>query len=281
MKFVGAHVSAAGGVEKAPLRAREIGANAFALFTRNQRQWHSKPLTEASLRGFAENLKAAEIAPAEVLPHASYLINLGHPDAEGLSKSRECFKDEMQRCRQLGLEFLNFHPGAHLKRIDEEECLARVAESIDLALESVPGVTAVIENTAGQGSNLGWRFEQLAAIIERVRHRERVGICLDTCHAFAAGYDLSTREGCREVFEEFDRIVGLERLRGMHLNGSKKGLGSRVDRHAPLSGGELGSAVFEFIMSDLRFDGIPLILETPDSEHWAEEIEWLRSLPVP
>ena len=278
MKHIGAHVSAAGGVEQAPLNARAIGANAFALFTRNQRRWQARPLSESSIRAFRQNLKAVGIAPRHVLPHASYLINLGHPDDAALGRSRDVFIDEMRRCRQLGLERLNFHPGSHLKRIDEATCLARVAESVDLALEAVPGVTAVIENTAGQGSNVGWRFEQLAEIIARVRHRRRVGVCLDTCHAFAAGYDLSTPEGCAAVFEEFDRVVGLKRLRGMHLNGALKGLGSRVDRHAPLREGALGTAVFRFIMQDQRFDDLPLILETPHPEQWADEIAWLRSL---
>ena len=278
MKYIGAHVSAAGGVENAPLNAQRIGANAFALFTRNQRQWHARPLSEESIRSFRKNLERVGIDAARVLPHDSYLINLGHPDAAALKKSRDAFNDEMQRCAQLGLQMLNFHPGSHLNRIGEEACLARIAESIDRALEATPGVTAVIENTAGQGSNVGWRFEQLAGIIGRVEQQERVGVCLDTCHAFAAGYDLSTPEGCEAVFAEFDAVVGMRRLRGMHLNGALKGLGSRVDRHAPLRGGGMGTAVFEYIMRDARFDGIPLILETPEPENWVEEIAWLRSL---
>lgn len=278
MKYIGAHVSAAGGVEHAPLNARDIGANAFALFTRNQRQWHARPLSEESIRRFHENLDTVGIAPRHVLPHASYLINLGHPDAASLEKSRTAFDDEMQRCHQLGLELLNFHPGSHLGRIDESACLARIAESIDRALERNPRVTAVIENTAGQGSNVGWHFEQLAEIIAQVDRQDRVGVCIDTCHAFAAGYDLSTVAGCEAVFNEFDRIVGFQRLRGMHLNGARKGLGSRVDRHAPLRDGELGTAVFGFIMRDPRFDDIPLILETPEPEHWPDEIAWLRGM---
>ncbi len=278
MKYIGAHVSAAGGVENAPLRAREIGANAFALFTRNQRQWQAKPLSEDSIRAFRANLREVGIEAKHVLPHDSYLINLGHPEEAGLAQSRAAFDDEMSRCRQLGLKLLNFHPGSHLNRISEEECLARIAGSIDLALEKCPGVTAVIENTAGQGSNVGWRFEHLAQIISHVRHKRRVGVCIDTCHTFAAGYDLSTPDGCEATFAEFDRIVGFGRLRGMHLNGALKGLGSRVDRHAPLREGEMGTAVFEFIMNDPRFDDIPLVLETPHPENWADEIRFLRSL---
>ena len=278
MKYIGAHVSAAGGVEQAPLRAQQIGANAFALFTKNQRQWQAKPLTEAEISAFRSGCERGGIAPAQILPHDSYLINLGHPDPAARDKSRAAFIDEMQRCRQLGLTLLNFHPGSHLNQISEADCIARIAESINLALTAVPGVTAVIENTAGQGSNLGFRFEQLAAMIEQVDERGRVGVCFDTCHALAAGYDLRTAQGCQETFAEFDRTVGFRFLRAMHLNGSKKGLGSRVDRHASLDEGELGMAVFHFIMADPRFDDIPLILETPNDARWAEEIALLRSL---
>jgi len=278
MKYIGAHVSAAGGVEQAPLRAQQIGANAFAFFTKNQRQWNAKPLMEDEIIGFRAACEQSGIDLAQILPHDSYLINLGHPEQAALDKSRAAFIDEMQRCRQLGLTLLNFHPGSHLNQISEADCIARIAESINLALAAVPGVTAVIENTAGQGSNLGFRFEQLAAMIEQVEDRNRVGVCFDTCHALAAGYDLRTAQGCREIFAEFDRTVGFRALRGMHLNGSKKGLGSRVDRHASLDEGELGMAVFHFIMADPRFDGIPLILETPNDARWAEEIALLRTL---
>ena len=278
MKRIGAHVSAAGGVEQAPLNAQQIGANAFALFTKNQRQWQAKPLSEASITAFRDNLAASGIESRHVLPHDSYLINLCHPDAEALEKSRRAFVEEFSRCQQLGLELLNFHPGSHLQRIPEEQALRRVAESINLALEQSEGVTAVIENTAGQGSNLGWRFEQLAAIIDGVEDRTRVGVCFDTCHAFAAGYDLSSREGCEATFAAFEEIVGLRYLRGMHLNDSKKGLGSRVDRHHSLGQGMLGWAVLHYLLSDPRFDEIPLILETIDPDLWPEEITTLRRL---
>lgn len=278
MKFVGAHVSASGGVENAPLNAQQIGANAFALFTKNQRQWHAKPLTAESIAAFRGNLEAVGIAPQQILPHDSYLINLGHPDAEGLAKSRDAFLDEMQRCEQLGLVLLNFHPGAHLDRISEEQSLQRIADSVNWALERTAGVTAVIENTAGQGTTLGHRFEHLAAIIDGVEDKSRVGVCLDTCHTFTAGYDLRTEEACVATFAEFERIVGFRYLRGMHLNDSKPDLGSRVDRHESLGKGKLGLTPFRYLMGDSRFDNIPLILETIDETLWAEEIQLLRSM---
>ena len=276
MKFFGAHVSASGGVENAPRNASAIGATAFALFTKNQRQWRSAPLTTASIEAFGRELAAAGIDPRHVLPHDSYLINLGHPEQEGLERSREAFLDEMQRCEQLGLDRLNFHPGSHLKKISTEECLDRVAESINIALRATKGVTAVIENTAGQGSNVGFAFWQLKRIIDGVEDKSRVGICLDTCHSFAAGYDLSTELACERTFEEFDREVGFEYLRGVHLNDALRPLGSRIDRHTPLGEGQIGWDCFRFIARDSRFDDLPLILETPDESRWAEEIEILN-----
>ena len=276
MKFFGAHVSASGGVENAPRNASAIGATAFALFTKNQRQWRSAPLTTASIEAFGRELAAAGIDPRHVLPHDSYLINLGHPEEEGLERSREAFLDEMQRCEQLGLDRLNFHPGSHLKKISTEECLDRVAESINIALRATKGVTAVIENTAGQGSNVGFAFWQLKRIIDGVEDKSRVGICLDTCHSFAAGYDLSTELACERTFEEFDREVGFEYLRGVHLNDALRPLGSRIDRHTPLGEGQIGWDCFRFIARDSRFDDLPLILETPDESRWAEEIEILN-----
>ena len=270
-------MSAAGGVENAPARAREIGADAFALFTKNQRRWEAPPLTEASIAAFGENLAEVGIDPAQVLPHDGYLINLGHPEPEPLAKSRAAFLDEMRRCEQLGLTLLNFHPGSHLRKMDEDDCLARIAESVNIALEQTRGVAAVVENTAGQGSNLGWRFEQLAAIIDGVEDKKRVGVCIDTCHAFAAGYDLRTADACAATFAEFDRVVGFDTLRGMHLNDSKRELGSHVDRHAPLGDGEIGWDCFRWIAADPRFAGIPLILETPEPERWPAEIRQLRA----
>ena len=276
MKYIGAHVSASGGVEFAPVNAHEIGANAFALFTKNQRQWVSKPLTEENIRLFKENCTKYNFQTDYILPHDCYLINLGHPEEEGLEKSRAAFLDEMQRCEQLGLKLLNFHPGSQLNKISVEDCLALIAESIKLTLEKTKGVTAVIENTAGQGSNLGSEFWQLRYIIDRVNDKSRVGICLDTCHTYTAGYDIVNDYD--KVFDEFEKEVGFEYLRGMHLNDSKKELGSHVDRHDNIGQGLTGSAFFERLMKDSRFDNMPLILETPDESKWAEEIAWLRSV---
>ena len=276
MKYIGAHVSASGGVEFAPVNAHEIGANAFALFTKNQRQWVSKPLKEENIRLFKENCTKYNFQTDYILPHDSYLINLGHPEEEGLEKSRAAFLDEMQRCEQSGLKILNFHPGSHLNKISIEECIALIEESINLTMEKTKGVTAVIENTAGQGSNLGSEFWQLRYIIDRVNDKSRVGICLDTCHTYTAGYDIVNDYD--KVFDEFEKEVGFEYLRGMHLNDSKKELGSHVDRHDNIGQGLIGSAFFERLMKDSRFDNMPLILETPDESKWAEEIAWLRSV---
>ncbi|MCM8854361.1 MAG: deoxyribonuclease IV [Candidatus Thiodiazotropha sp.] len=278
MKYVGAHVSVSGGVENAPLNAQAIGAKSFALFTKNQRQWHAKPLTESSVVAFRENLDKSGIKSEHVLPHDSYLINLGHPEPEGLEKSRTAFLDEMQRCELLGLSLLNFHPGATLRKISEEDSLQLVADSINQVLQQTQGVTAVIENTAGQGSTLGYRFEHLAAIIHGVEDKTRVGVCLDTCHTFVAGYDMRTEESCENTFAEFDRVVGFSYLCGMHLNDSKPDLGARVDRHHSLGQGKLGWEVFRYIMHDKRFDDIPLVLETIDNSLWPDEIAALYAI---
>ena len=278
MKYIGPHVSASGGVENAPLNAMQVGATAFALFTKNQRQWFSAPLSEKSINAFKENLSKSGISADYVLPHDSYLINLGSPDPEGLEKSRNSFLEEMQRCEQLGLKMLNFHPGSHLKQITMEECLTRVAESINFALDKTQGVTAVIENTAGQGSNVGFSFQHLAYIIDKVEDKSRVGVCLDTCHTYSAGYDLKTADGYKASFEEFEETVGFKYLRAIHLNDTKKELASRVDRHDSIGKGLLGMEFFERFMNDPRFDNMPLILETPDETLWAGEIQLLQGL---
>ena len=278
MKFVGAHVSAAGGVDKAPQNAEAIGARAFALFTRNQRQWKAKPLSADEIGDFRKNCRKSGFNPAQILAHDSYLINLGHPEEEGLVKSRTAFFEEMRRCEALGITLLAFHPGSHLRISPEKDCLDRIAESIDIALTETKRVIAVIENTAGQGSNLGFRFEQIARIVSRVSDKNRVGVCLDTAHAFAAGYDLRTPGAFASTLEAFDRLIGLRYLRGVHLNDSKADLGSRVDRHAPIGKGKIGLEAFRFLMNDVRFEGIPLILETPERERWSEEIALLYGL---
>jgi deoxyribonuclease IV len=278
MKYVGAHVSAAGGVENAPLNAHKIGARAFAVFTKNQRRWKARPLSDRSIEAFRRNCEDRGYTPEHILPHDSYLINLGHPDAEGLAKSREAFLDELQRCRQLGLRYLNFHPGSHLGRSSETECLRRIAESINWVLDKTRGVTAVIENTAGQGGHVGYRFEHLAEIIDGIDDRSRIGVCLDTCHSYTAGYDLKSPAGYEDTIQTFDRVVGLRYLKGMHLNDCKKAMGSRVDRHESIGRGTLGVASFGAIMKDPRLDDIPLILETPDDALWPEEIALLYRL---
>ena len=277
-KYIGAHVSAAGGVWNAPKHAHELGATAFALFTKNQRRWEAKALTSDDIRKFKANCHKYNFSPAQILPHDSYLINLGHPELAALEKSRLAFVDEMHRCEQLGLTLLNFHPGSHLKQISEADSLKIVAESINLALAQTSSVKAVIENTAGQGSNLGYRFEHLAAIIDLVDDKRRVGVCLDTCHTFVSGYDLRTTAACEQTFNNFADIVGFQYLAGMHINDSKADLGSRVDRHHSLGQGFIGNAAFEFIMQDPRFDGIPMILETIDETIWPAEIAWLQQL---
>ncbi len=276
-KFVGAHVSASGGVFNAPINAKKIGAKAFALFTKNQRQWKAKPLDEETITKFKVNLEKAEILPKHVLPHDSYLINLGHPQEENREKSLDAFIDEVQRCEQLGLDRLNFHPGSHLKKISEEVCLDRIAESMNKTLQETKDVILVIENTAGQGSNLGYKFEHLAYLIDRSIDKTRVGVCIDTCHMFTAGYDIRTKEAYDKTWSDFDEIIGFEYLKGMHINDSKPELGSRVDRHDSLGKGKIGLDAFKFIMNDERMDDIPLILETIDESIWEEEIKLLYS----
>lgn len=278
MKLIGAHVSASSGVSQTPINAQAIGADAFALFTRNPSRWESKPISDKEAEKFKENCEKYGYTPNKILPHDSYLINLGAPEAEKLEKSRVAFLDEMHRCEQLGLSMLNFHPGSHLKMIPVDDCLDLIADSINYTLDKTSGVKAVIENTAGQGSNLGYSFEQIAHIIDKVEDKSRVGVCIDSCHAFAAGYDLSTIDGYADTWRRFDEIVGFKYLSGMHLNDTKKGLASKVDRHETLGNGVLGADFFSFLMNDPRIDNIPLILETPDESIWAQEIAWLKSL---
>ena len=275
MKFIGAHVSTSGGVAQAPLNAKNIDARAFALFTKNQRQWQAKPLSEKDIADFRKNCTDNGYTPQQILPHDSYLINLGHPEQAGLEKSRLAFIDEMQRCQQLGLQLLNSHPGSHLGKIKEDECLTRIAVSINLALESTQGVTAVIENTAGQGNNVGFVFEHIAQIIDQVTDKTRVGVCLDTAHTFESGYDLRTRETYEKSMEKFEATIGFKYLKGVHLNDSKTDLASRVDRHESLGRGKIGWDAFRFIVNDDRFEEIPMILETKDSTIWPQEIESL------
>lgn len=277
MKFVGAHISASGGVENAPLNAHAIGAKAFAFFTKNQRQWFASPYKEENIVNFKQRCKELGYSPEHILPHSSYLINLGNPTEDGIQKSRQAFFDEMHRCEQLGINRINFHPGSHLNKISEDKCLDLIAESINMALERTKGVCAVLENTAGQGTNLGYKFEHLAHIINKVDDKSRVGVCLDTAHTLAAGYELRTRESYDDTFNKFEEIVGFKYLKGMHINDSKKELATRVDRHDSLGKGVMNMDLFSFMMNDPRFDNLPLILETPDESLWAEEIQLLYS----
>lgn len=280
MKYVGAHVSVSGGVSNAPVNAANIGAKAFALFTRNPSRWNSPAISGKEAEAFKANCEKFGYEPCHILTHDSYLINLGAPDAEKLQMSRDAFLQEMRNCEQLGLTLLNFHPGSHLKMVGIDQCLDTIAESINIALDKTSGVKAVIENTAGQGSNLGFEFSQIARIIDKVEDKSRVGVCIDSCHAYAAGYDLSDEDSYRKVWDEFDSVIGFGYLSGMHLNDTKKGLASKVDRHESLGKGMLGSEFFRLLMNDSRFDEIPLILETPDESIWAEEIAWLYSLQI-
>lgn len=277
MKYIGAHIGVAGGVQNAPLSAHKIGAKAFALFTGSSSRWVSKPITDEQASLFRERCQEYGFSPDVILPHDNFLINLGSPDQEKLQKSRDSFLAEMQRCETLGLTMLNFHPGSHLNAIGVDDCLDRIAESINITLDRTQGVAAVIENTAGQGTNLGWDFAQIARIIDGVEDKSRVGVCIDTCHAYSAGYDLASDQGYADTWRQFDEIIGAEYLRGMHLNDDKRALGSRIDRHEKIGQGTLGHTFFSRLVNDPRFDDIPLILETPDPKAWQQEIEWLYS----
>ena len=277
MKYIGAHVSVAGGVSNAPLEAHRIGAKAFALFTGSSSRWVSKAISDDEAARFKENCALYGFTPDIILPHDNFLINLGSPDPEKLEKSRKSFLDEMKRCMALGLTMLNFHPGSHLNAMTEDECLDRIAESVNIILDKTEGVTAVLENVAGQGSNIGHSFEQLAHIIDRIEDKTRIGVCIDTCHAYSAGFDLADPEGYEKTWEDFDRVIGMGYLRGMHLNDDKKPLGSRIDRHESIGLGTLGNDFFTRLVNDPRLDGIPMILETPDDSIWAQEIAWLYS----
>ena len=291
MKYIGDHVSISKGIENAPLNAHQIGAKAFAIFTKNQRQWKSNPLTKKSIELFNSRCEEFGFKKEYILPHDSYLINLGSPDEEKLQKSISSFIDELNRCDELGLYKLNFHPGSHLRKISkkdknydlklkyaQEECLSVIVKSINTALDKSKNVVAVIENTAGQGSNLGYKFEHLSYIIDGVKDKDRIGVCIDTCHLFASGYDIRDKQSYEKTMQEFDRVVGFRYLKGMHLNDSKGELNSRLDRHESIGKGKIGLDGFRLLMNDKRLDNIPLILETIDSSIWSEEIKLLYSL---
>lgn len=278
MKRIGAHVSAAGGVFNSPYNARELEARAFALFTKNQRQWVAKDLTESDILKFKKAMDECGYRPEDVLPHDSYLINLGNPDEEKREKSYHAFVDEMRRVEQLGLIYLNAHPGSHLREISEDECVANIAESINRAIAETERSIVVLENTAGQGSNIGYKFEHLAGIIDKVNDKSRIAVCYDTCHGFAAGYDMRTQKAYDRTFDEFEDLIGMKYLKGFHLNDSKGDLGSKKDRHDSIGKGKIGLDGFKFLMNDKRIDEIPMVLETVDSNIWKEEIALLYSM---
>nr|WP_315004673.1 deoxyribonuclease IV [uncultured Campylobacter sp.] len=278
MKRIGAHVSANGGVSNAPLNAAKIGADAFAMFVKNQRRWDAPPLSAEEAIAFKDALKQSGINVGHVLVHDSYLINLGHPREAEREKSLNAFVGEIRRCEALGLKLLNFHPGSHLNEISAQVCMDNIAESLNFAIANTAGVKLVLENTAGQGSNLGYDFAQLAYVIDKISNKDRIGVCIDTCHAFAAGYDLRSPQAYERTMSEFDHAIGYKFLSGMHLNDTKNELGVRKDRHESLGRGFLGLAAFENIMNDPNIDEIPLILETIDDSLWAEEIALLRSM---
>lgn len=277
MKYVGAHVSAAGGVENAPLNASIIGAKGFALFTKNQRQWVAKDLTTENIEKFKKNMSDNGYMAKDVLPHGSYLLNLGNPDPDKRDKSLKSLIGEMERCRLLGLDRLNIHPGSHLKGYSEEECLSVIASEINKALNQTEGVSVILENTAGQGTNLGYRFEHIKAIIDLVEDKSRIGFCLDTCHLFVSGYDIRDRESYDKTMNELDSIIGFKYLKGVHLNDSKTELASKKDRHHSLGEGFIGLNSFKYIMNDPRFDNVPMVLETIDETIWDKEIAMLYS----
>ncbi len=278
MKYVGAHVSATGGVSKAPINAHEINAKAFALFVKNQRRWDAKPLEKAEIEKFKKEIKEFDFNMDYILPHAGYLINLGNPDLEKREKSYTAMIDEVNRCEELGILYINVHPGSHLKEISEDECINLIADSINIIHSKTKFTSIVLENTAGQGSNMGYKFEHLRDIIKKVENKKRVAVCIDTCHSFAAGYDLRTKETYEKTMSDFGEIVGFEYLRGIHLNDSMYDLGLKKDRHESLLKGKLGEECFKLIMNDERLDNIPIILETVDESLWAKEIEYLYSL---
>lgn len=274
--LVGAHMSAAGGVHNAPYEGEKIGATVFQLFTSNQRQWHTKKLTDEEIVLWEDAVKATEMT--HIMSHDSYLINLGSPKKDMLSRSRKAFREEISRCHKLKIDYLNFHPGAAVGST-EQECLDTITESL-LELEDIAkeGKTRLlIEITAGQGTNVGYSFDHLAYIVKKVHKKIPIGICIDTCHCFAAGYDIRTAEGLDKTLKEFDETVGLNYLFAFHANDSVFDLGSRKDRHANLGKGKIGLECFKFLMTDHRTKHIPKYLETPNgSKYWEDEIKLLK-----
>ncbi len=271
MRYIGAHVSAAGGLENAVTNAKAIGATGFALFTKNQRQWKAPALKPEECQRFKDACAAAGYTAEAILPHDSYLINLGNPDPEKRAKALDAFVCELQRVESLGLKYLNFHPGSGLGA-PTDETLRNIAAAIRQALDETEFAVAVIENTAGQGSVSGKSLEELQILCELVGNPERCGVCIDTCHAHAAGIDIVSPEGYDAFWKEFEERLGFSTLKGMHLNDTHSALGSHLDRHACIGDGLLGWELFERLVADSRLDGVPMILETPEPERWSSEI---------
>ncbi len=275
--LVGAHTSAAGGPYKALLHGKDIGANTIQLFTSNQKTWEGRVLSEDDIRLW--NDAKAETGIHVTMSHDSYLINLGSPNPEVWSKSKKAFGAEIERCHLLEINYLNFHPGAFTTS-STEECLDLIVKTLlEFESKTAEGKTRLlIETTAGQGSCVGSRFEEVAYIIERTAKKIPIGVCIDTCHIFAAGYDIRTKEAWTETLKKFDDIIGLEHLYAFHLNDSLQPFGSKKDRHASLGEGQIGLECFEFVMTHPKLKHLPKYLETPYSEKWPEEILLLKKM---
>ncbi|MDI6765881.1 MAG: deoxyribonuclease IV [Bacteroidota bacterium] len=268
--LIGAHQSIAGGIHKAFERAESIGCSVLQVFTKSSNQWYAKPLSDEDITNY--KTAASKSSIRHVIAHDSYLINLCAKDITILKKSRDAFQDELKRCEKLGIRYLNFHPGSHMG-VGEEDGIKKIIESLNLVHQQTNGfnVLSVLETTAGQGTSIGWRFEQLSEIINGVAEPERMAVCIDTCHIFAAGYEISTKEGYEQTIKEFDRIIGLNKLVAIHVNDSKKGLGSRVDRHEHIGKGMIGKNGFRLLVQDARLIHIPKILETPKGKDLKED----------
>jgi deoxyribonuclease-4 len=275
--LIGAHIFVNGGVDSAITKAEEFGFTAIQIFTRNNNRWTSKPLSDKEINAFKEKLASSNIKV--VVSHDSYLINLCAVDPENLEKSRLAFKDELDRCEQLGIPYLNFHPGSH-GGAGEDEGIKLIAESLNLLHQQTKGykVKSMLEATAGQGNALGYKFEQLAKIIELVEEKERMCVCIDTAHIFAAGYNIKDPKEYKKVMKNFDDIIGLDLLKCIHMNDSKKPLGSRVDRHDHIGKGEIGLDGFSNFMNDKRLKDVALILETPKGKEQLEDLENVKTL---
>jgi deoxyribonuclease IV len=275
--LLGAHMSIAGGIHTAVERGISIGCTTMQMFVKNNNQWRGKNLSEEDVLTYKNLLRESRIGP--VVVHDTYLINLCATDKQILQKSREALKDELDRCETLGVEYLNFHPGSHVGA-GEEDGIRRIVESLDMIHEETKGyrVKSVLETTAGQGTAIGYRFEQLRSIIDGVSEPQRMAVCVDTCHVFAAGYDISTESGYEKTFEEFDAIIGLDRLVAFHVNDSKRELNSRVDRHEHIGAGKIGKNGFRLLMNDGRFSTVPKILETPKGPEMKEDVKNMRTL---